>query len=200
MSRYPQRVRINKKERKRPLGYICYGQARPLFVVGHYETDCGGCDTITSVQEVYDIVQEAHDQGFDVLYEGLLISAEFRRTLAMSQDPALEHTTIGIDITLEECLASVNARRRANYERRVAATNAYNAAREAKAVAAGRRAPKPRPLPTPRGDVSERNTKSKWTATRTIMRKLQEAEVRAEWHTRESAINRILEILGHENS
>lgn len=202
METYPQKVGVKKKGRERPIGYICTWPKipegrRPLFVVGHYETDCGGCDTITNVQEVYDmVVQASQDYGYDVLYEGLLISAEYRRTHAMSIDPNLDHYTVGLDVPLEVCLASINARRAGNHARRLAATEAYNASREATAVAAGRKPPKPRPLPEPRGEVAETNTKSKWKATRSTMQKLMDNGARAEWHDRDSAVVRIRELLG----
>lgn len=194
MEQFNGRLRIYTKDRKRPVGYLLTRPGkRSLFLVGHYETDCGGCDTITSVDRVYEIVDQAKAAGHDVLYEGLLISAEFRRTLALSQ--AGDHITIGLNTSLEESLASVNARRRGSLERRTAATDAYNAAREAAAAAKGRKAPKPRPLPRDRGEVAERNTKSKWRATQTTIAKLQEAGALAEWHDRDSAFHRIKELL-----
>ena len=202
METYPMRVSVKREGRERPIGYICTWAKipegrRPLFVLGHYETDCGGCDTIPEIQQVYDMVREAATvYGMDVLYEGLLISAEFRRTHEMSMEPGLGHHTIGLDVPLDVCLASINARRAANHARRLEATEAYNAQREAAALAAGRKPPKPRPLPEPRGEVSEVNTKSKWRATRSTMQKLMDAGARAEWHDRDSAVVRIRELLG----
>ena len=195
MDLYPQRLRVYTKDRKRPVGYLLTRpEGASLFLVGHYETDCGGCDTIPSIDRVYEIVEEADAAGHDVLYEGLLISAEFNRTAKLDQES--HQLVIALDTTLEESLASVNGRRAGSLARRTAATEAYNAAREAEALAKGRKPPKPRPLPTDRGEVKEKNTKSKWKAVQAIMKKFQAAGVRAEWHNRDSALDRIKEVLG----
>lgn len=195
MDLYPSKVRVFTKDRKRPVGYLLSRpEGRQLFLVGHYETDCGGCDTITSIDRVYEIVEKATLAGHDVLYEGLLISAEYRRTVEI--DASEDHLVIALDTTLEESLASVNARRAGSLARRTAATEAYNAEREAAALAKGREAPKPRALPRDRGEVKEKNTKSKWKAVQGIMRKFEAAGVKAEWHSRDSALERIKEVLG----
>ena len=199
MDLYPGKFKIYTKDRKRPLGYLLTRPGgRSLFLVGHYETDCGGCDTITSINKVYEVVEEAAAAGHDVLYEGLLISAEYNRTAMMDglyKDEG--HLVIALDTTLEESLASVNARRANALARRTAATEAYNASREAEALAKGRKPPKPRPLPRDRGEVAEKNTKSKWKAVQAIMKKFEATNVRAEWHSRDSAFDRIKEVLGH---
>lgn len=115
MDLYPHRLPRHVEGRKRPLYYLL---ARPaphsqtLAVIGHYETPCGGCDTITNVDQVYEEVRRQHEAGHDVLFEGLLISAEQRRTIQMHRD-GLPLLVAAIDIPLEECLASVNARRAA---------------------------------------------------------------------------------------
>lgn len=196
MDRYRNKAKVYTKDRKRPLGYILSkgDGTKSLFVVGHYETDCGGCDTIPNINEVYALVRKAHEEGMDVLYEGLLISAEFNRTRAI-HDEGLPNLVVGLEISLEDCIASVNQRRRDNWLRRQETAVQYNHEREQAALLKGRKPPKPRPVPEYRGDVKERNTKSKWKATQTTMRKLQEAGVPAEWHNRDSAVARIIEAL-----
>lgn len=109
-------VQLELKEgRKRPLGYVSeFPSDRPrLFVVGHYETACGGCDTIAEKQfdNVYALVRAFSDAGYDVLYEGLLISAESARAIQLKQDGYDVHV-FGLDTDRELCLAGIRERRK----------------------------------------------------------------------------------------
>lgn len=121
MERYPVRTRVKVAGRKQPIGYIMSGAKEagtdkalpPLYVVGHYETPCGGCDTIPSLDTIRDHVRQAAEQGMDVFFEGLLISSEFNRTLALAQEYGQDMLVVELDLPLQECLDSVNGRRRA---------------------------------------------------------------------------------------
>ena len=97
--------------RKRPLYYTLAGQ-RPLAVLGHYETACGGCDTIPKMDTIFQLARELHDSGHDVLMEGLLMAADVQRHAALAQEgyPLL---VVALDEPLDVCLASVNNRRHA---------------------------------------------------------------------------------------
>lgn len=177
MKRYPIKTRVKVKDRKQPIGYILNGAERggipyddlpQLYIPGHYETPCGGCDTITSMDTIYDHVTRAADQGMDVFFEGLLLSSEFNRTLALAERFGRENLlVVGLDVGLQECLDSVNGRRR---EKR------------------GPDAP----------GVNPKNTESKWKATKSVIAKLEASQVRCEWHDRRSALERVLKELGHE--
>lgn len=104
-----------KSGRKQPLYYISNRpgpNGRKLFIPGHYETACGGCDTISHGSDaIFEIIRKGNSQGHDVLFEGLLITVEYNRTLAMHTDglPLAVHT---INIPLQECLDSILTRRR----------------------------------------------------------------------------------------
>lgn len=114
IGRYRQSAAFYKEGRKRPLYSVFWDHPKgypALAVVGHYETACGGCDTITSQDEIYEIVRELSDMGYIVLFEGLLISAEFNRAKALSDD-GYNLLVVHIEIPLEECVESVNSRRR----------------------------------------------------------------------------------------
>ena len=111
MKQYPTVCKVKEDGRKRPLSYSCVKPMhRPLMVLGHYETPCGGCDTITSMDKIYALVRHAHEEGYDVLYEGLLLSAEVNRCQQLHED-GLPLLVIGLDVPLQECIDSVNARR-----------------------------------------------------------------------------------------
>ena len=117
MSRYNEREAAFQAGRKRPIGYECRrADGAPLWVVGHYETACGGGDTITSLDEVYRLVRTAADAGKDVLYEGLIIQSDIARCVDLHHHyPVL---VLILDVPLETCLASVQARRDARGDAR----------------------------------------------------------------------------------
>lgn len=113
MGLYESKVRVMVPGRKQPLGYILPHPdgGRSLFLVGHYETACGGCDTIPSYDRNIEIVREAHAAGYDVLFEGLLISGETRRCIELHTD-GLPYSCYALDTPLDVCVASINDRRR----------------------------------------------------------------------------------------
>ena len=86
MEQYPHRVVFRREGRKQPIGYLYQRDASPntkgrqLAVIGHYETPCGGCDTIQKMDDIFQLVRDSHEAGHDVLFEGLLISADMKRT------------------------------------------------------------------------------------------------------------------------
>lgn len=171
VARYDKRLPVKVEGRKQPIGYIYQvidqssGRiiGKPLAVIGHYETDCGGCDTITSMDEIYQRVRTAHDAGMDVLYEGLLISADANRVIALHTD-GYPLVVIALNTELELCIESVNLRRK-------------NAAEV-----------KGKPY---KGDVNPKNTCSKFAGVKSSMRRIEAAGVRAFWESRESAEDRI---------
>lgn len=114
MEIYPSKTRVKISGRKQPLGYVLNGSpsGRSLYVPGHYETPCGGCDTIPSLDLIYEHVRKAHDQGHDVLFEGLLISSEVNRSQALHDDGLPFHVLM-LTTPIDVCLYSVNQRRQA---------------------------------------------------------------------------------------
>jgi len=108
------RVRIKKEGRTRPYGYILSrgGGGKALYVPGHYECPCGGCDTIKGLDEVFSQVRGGHDFGLDVLFEGLIVCSDHNRTRALKDDgyPLL---VVSLNLSVDECVESINIRRRA---------------------------------------------------------------------------------------
>jgi len=103
------------EKRKQPLYYTAEGPARSggrkLAILGHYETACGGCDTITKPDFLFETIQMLLDQGYDIIWEWLLMSMDFKRTEPMSHN--YKTLVLGLDTTLEKCLSSINERRHA---------------------------------------------------------------------------------------
>jgi len=96
--------------RDNPMGYVCYPDdgRSPLYLVGHYETTCGGCDTIDTIENVYKYVHRALDKGYDVLYEGLVLQSDTNRCITL-KDKGL--AVIFLDVPIDVCLDAVQSRR-----------------------------------------------------------------------------------------
>lgn len=92
---------IHKPGRKQPLYYTHGG----IALLGHYESPCGGCDTIGSARAVYTLINTL---AFPViLCEGLLLSEDVKWS---SQLPDL-HVAY-LTTPLETCLAQIRERRK----------------------------------------------------------------------------------------
>ncbi len=170
MKLYSRKSRIMAKtemKRKQPLGYLLQRDDRKaLVVIGHYETPCGGCDTIQKMDEIFDMMEKAEGVLIDVIYEGLLLAADVKRAAALHHSGKKLHV-IGLDTDIDTCLASINDRRL------VRMGDKY----------------------TP---VATKNTISKARGVILSMTKLTKEGIPCEWHTRESAFNRVKELLEHD--
>jgi hypothetical protein len=122
-------------ERRRPIGYRCSAPAgRTLYVPGHYDTACGGCDTIKTPDEVYQLVEREAASGSDVLFEGIIVQDEWRRCAALAE--RFPVAVIALEVPIEVCLASIQARRDARGDGRpLNPTNTVNRARRLEATA-----------------------------------------------------------------
>jgi len=101
--------------RKRPMYYTLKPSPLQdpqveLAIMGHYETACGGCDTIKLMDDVDRYVRELSSKGYHVIFEGVIFSTEYPRTARMIQD-GLPIEIINLVTPIEECLAGVNSRR-----------------------------------------------------------------------------------------
>jgi hypothetical protein len=82
-----------------------------LYVPGHYETPCGGCDTIAKPDTVYGLVRQAVEAGHDVLFEGVIVQDDVRRCVELHHDFPGAVLVIFLDVDVDQCIASVKARR-----------------------------------------------------------------------------------------
>lgn len=85
---------------------------RPLCLVGHYYAACGGADTLKSRHVPYLIAKEALDLGYDVLLEGIFLSVELHRVVAL-QEAGYDRHNVFLDVPIEWCEESVQRRREA---------------------------------------------------------------------------------------
>lgn len=115
MDRYNLQEPVYRPGRKQPLLYNLYRNPHgtPLRVLGHYASPTGGGDTISDGQDyIAGLARAGHDEGFDVLYEGLVISSDYSR-IAGFHAQGLPVGVIVLTTPLDECLASVQERRAA---------------------------------------------------------------------------------------
>jgi len=196
-----RKILTTKQEgRKQPLGYLYEIPRYPsdpaplkLAIPGHYESRCGGCDTINNYDLLFDLVANASKQ-FHVLYEGLLISEDVPRTLGLAQRVApLPVHVIALDTPLDLCLESINIRRESVFQDRLAAAEALNAQRAARGLA-------PKPLPDSRGPVDTKKTTDKWKGLRRSMKKMErvmppDCNVTLHWASRVGAFTLIRNLL-----
>ena len=98
--------------RKKPLYYLQVGGDG--VVLGHYESSTGGCDTIGSAREVFEVwekVSRSLPQEKIYLMEGLLLSEDTKWTLEMAKSQRV--LCLFLVTPIEVCLAQVNQRRAA---------------------------------------------------------------------------------------
>lgn len=90
--------------RKQPLYY----SHQNLLVLGHYESPCGGCDTIGSSGKIFELIQQLRKdyKEPDILCEGLLLSEDVKWS---SQLVGLR--VIFLTTPLERCLSQIKQRR-----------------------------------------------------------------------------------------
>lgn len=71
---FPSKEVIMRYPRRRPFGYVLSHPDRsvPLIIPGHYDTPCGGCDSIPVVDDTYHFIGQEAEKGNDVLFEGIL--------------------------------------------------------------------------------------------------------------------------------
>lgn len=106
--------------RKQPLGYLVSnpGHAGNFCVIGHYESACGGCDTLPGYDRTFELVREGLGYAPNVVFEGLLVSEEVKRTVELHNAFPGELRVILLETPVEECLDSIRARRLARGDER----------------------------------------------------------------------------------
>lgn len=110
---YESKKPVYQVGRKQPVRYVLsHPDRRPLEMLGHYETACGGCDTLPNLDYIYELVRKALEEGHDVMYEGMLVSEDWRRADALGKDFPNQLHVIHLGTPVNECIDSINERRR----------------------------------------------------------------------------------------
>jgi adenylate kinase family enzyme len=82
---------------------------RPIYIIGTYNSQCGGCDTLTATEQIEQIHKYA-PLGH-VFYEGLLGSEYYGKLGQASERYGKEHVFAFLDTPIEVCIERVKARR-----------------------------------------------------------------------------------------
>lgn len=102
---------ITKAGRPKPI--VGYRSDENVVLVGRYDTNCGGCDGISTQDEITLAIEAALALGPRcVIYEGLLISGLYGRYHELARRYAGERTHVMafLDTPLEVCIARTRAR------------------------------------------------------------------------------------------
>ncbi len=169
---YPDRAPFMKEGRKRTWFTLHLPEdkrLKGLVVPGHYDTACGGCDTLKTVDEVYDIVRKnvlGDENPTNALYEGIMVMDDVTRAVKLHQDLEKQGgrlVVVSLTTSIEDCLAGIRARKEA------------------------------------RGDtkpLNEKNTRDRMKRQESSLHRLKQAGVPLEKLSRDDAFNRIRELLG----
>lgn len=174
MDCYPNFAKITEEGRRRPMA-TCHWfpvvkglQPNGLFVPGHYETDCGGCDTIKTVDKTYELIRTASlGDGNNVLCEGIMIQDDVTRAVTLDQDlkkAGGRLVVVSLTTPIDLCLAGIRARRGAEKE-----------------------AAKP---------LNEKNTRDRMKRQENSLHRLRQAGVELRKLSREEALVEIKKLLG----
>ena len=82
----------------------------PTYILGSYENNCGGMDTVSSSKRAMELVAQFHSMGH-VIHEGLLQSTYYGAMGTDSQKYGDNYIYAFLDTPIELCLERVIARR-----------------------------------------------------------------------------------------
>jgi cytidylate kinase len=94
------------------MGYYC--SKMNLFIVGKYETACGGCDSIKTQDEICRRIRKGVSNGWNVLFEGLIcshIAARYAELYKELVDQRVAVKLVFLSTPLEKCRENINLRR-----------------------------------------------------------------------------------------
>lgn len=120
---------IQPADSKKPKGYKCSYKGETVFVVGSYENVCGGCDTVSTQDEIQQLIE---DYAFDghVLFEGLFISHIYGRYAEMAKADPNNFVFIMLETPFDTCMEHIKQRREASGKSTVLKDSVYNNARK----------------------------------------------------------------------
>lgn len=94
------------------MGY--YSKELNTFLVGKYETACGGCDSIKTQDETCNRIRKGLSKGWNVIFEGLICSHISKRYADLYKeltDNGKRVEFIFLNTSLEKCRENINKRR-----------------------------------------------------------------------------------------
>lgn len=113
MSHYDTKMAHFIDRRKQPIGYTLHKTGKKsLYVPGHYETPCGGCDTIKGLDLIFNYVKEANANKRNVLFEGMLLCSDTKRIVQLAKETG-DTVIISLTTPIDQCCNNIRKRREA---------------------------------------------------------------------------------------
>lgn len=86
------------------------GISGEVFIIGKYETPCGGCDGINTQDEVCRRVRKYAKKGH-VIFEGLIVTSCYKRYLDLFKKLKHPYRFVFLNTKIETCIKMVERRR-----------------------------------------------------------------------------------------
>lgn len=113
----PVMLQVGPWKKPRIGGYLIYppsdSSAAPTFLVGSYETKCGGCDSMSykgSMDDIEALVREGVEKGYNVIFEGLVVTSVINRWRTVANDYPRRWVWMFMVTPEEECHRRIVAR------------------------------------------------------------------------------------------
>tara|TARA_R110000851_G_scaffold96792_2_gene209957 strand:- start:37089 stop:37670 length:582 start_codon:yes stop_codon:yes gene_type:complete len=119
---------IKPEGAKKIKGYECVYKGETVFVVGSYSNACGGCDTVSTQDEICQLIEDFSFDGH-VLFEGLFISHIYGRYAEMAKKDPENFLFVMLETSFEICMEHIRERRRAAGKSDVLADSVFKNAR-----------------------------------------------------------------------
>lgn len=94
---------------KRPIAYKLTGAKEPVFIIGPYETQCGGCDAIQPYASIWPLVLKYSKKGH-VFFEGALVSCSIG-SIGEAMVKRKDCVVAYLDTPLQTCIERIQKRR-----------------------------------------------------------------------------------------
>lgn len=85
-----------------------------MAIIGTYDTQCGGADGVTKQDAITNALRLLHPIYKTVVVEGSIVASVYSRWEALAREVNDDYQFWFLDTPVEECIASVMARRTAN--------------------------------------------------------------------------------------
>jgi hypothetical protein len=110
--KFPGKPHFGTLGPRRPEAYRCDvpGVKAPVYVLGPYNTPCGGCDAIQPYDNVITLLNKYGDKGH-VLFEGMIIAGAYGRVGEALEKWGKDVVLIFLTTTLDQCLENIRRRR-----------------------------------------------------------------------------------------
>ena len=104
---------IYQEGQKKPVGYVgMMPNNKQLYIVGPYETSCGGCDAVQPYARIWPLIEEFAKSGH-VVFEGALVSSSYGNIGRSSESYGDKFVFAFMDTPLKVCLNRILKRRQA---------------------------------------------------------------------------------------